>query len=32
MELSDFNSPCPVQQESYLPGAGLVINTSAEKK
>lgn len=30
-ELSHFNSPCPVQQESYLPGAGLVINIIVEK-
>lgn len=31
MELTHFNSLCPVQQEFYLPGAGLVINVIAEK-
>lgn len=31
MERSNFNSLCPVQQESYLPGACLVINVIAEK-
>lgn len=31
MELSHFNSLCPVQHESYLPGAGLVIVVIAEE-